>query len=149
LEKVPVWDVQLSTSTVDPGAILTFAPKGEVTGRLALHGKGLPRLDKPGIEGELEAAVHVAPPKLDRVGPVVADLDASLRGRNAIIRAFTATAIGLQVKAQGAAAYDQLSLDLDLLAPDLAQFGRAVGALTRNPSLPLSGTAQLKARVTG
>src|SRR5262249_20936856 len=44
---------------------------------------------------------------------------------------------------------DQLSLDLDLLAPDLAQFGRAVGALTRNPSLPLSGTAQLKARVTG
>ncbi len=149
LEKIPVWDVQLSTSAVDPGAILTLAPKGEVTGRLTLHGKGVPRLDKHGIEGELQGAVHVGPAKLDRVGPVVADLDASLRGRYAIIRAFTATALGLQVKAQGAAAYDQLSLDLDLRAPDLAQFGRAVGVITRQPSLPLSGAARLTARVTG
>ncbi len=149
LEKSPVWDVQLSVAAVDPGAIASVAPNGEVTGRAALHGKGVPRFDKHGVEGELEGAVHVGPAKLERGGGVRVDLDASLHGRHALIRAFTATALGLEVKAHGAAAYDALSLDLDLRAPDLAQFGRAIGAITRKPSLPLSGAAHVTARVTG
>lgn len=149
LEKTPVWDVQLSLDGIDPGAITTLAPKGEVTARLSLHGKGTPRFDKHGVEGELEGALHVGPAKLDRVGPVVADLKASLLRRYAIVRAFTATALGLEIKAHGAADYDELSLDLDLRASDLAHVGRAVGAATRKPSLPVSGAATLVARLTG
>ncbi len=149
LEKAPVWDVQLSMAAVNPGAIASVAPKGEVTGRAALHGKGLPRFDKHGVQGEFEGTVHLGPAKLERVGTVRVDLDASLHGRYAIIRAFTAAALGLEVKAHGAAAYDEVSLDVDLRAPDLAQFGRALGAITRKPSLPLSGAAYLTARVTG
>src|SRR5205085_1477955 len=44
---------------------------------------------------------------------------------------------------------DALSLDLDVRAPDLAHFGRAVGATLRQPSLPIGGAARLAARVTG
>jgi translocation and assembly module TamB len=149
LEKSPVWDLQLSADKVDPGALSARAPKGEVTGRVSLHGKGRPRFDAHGVEGELRGAVHVGPAQLDRVGPVVADLDASLLGRYAIIRAFTVTALGLKIEAHGAAAYDELSLDVDLRAEDLAHVGRAIGAFTRQPSLPMAGSAHLVARVTG
>jgi len=149
LEKSPVWDLQLSADKVDPGALSARAPKGEVTGRLSLHGKGKPRFDVHGVEGELRGAVHVGPAQLDRVGQVVADLDASLLGRYAIIRAFTVTALGLKIEAHGAAAYDELSLDVDLRAEDLAHVGRAIGAITRQPSLPMAGSAHLAARVTG
>ncbi|HTO95841.1 MAG TPA: translocation/assembly module TamB domain-containing protein [Myxococcales bacterium] len=149
LEKAPTWDVQLTVEKIDPGAISLRAPKGEVTARASLHGKGLPKLDEHGVSGELAAAVHVGPARLDRVGPVVADLDATLLRRYAIVKAFTATALGLELKARGAAAYDQISFDLDLRAKDLAQVGRATGALRRGPSLPLAGSARLQARVTG
>src|SRR5882724_11204609 len=149
LEKSPVWDLQFSAEKVDPGALSARAPKGEVTGRLSLHGKGRPRFDAHGVEGELRGAVHVGPAQLDRVGPVVADMEASLLGRYAIIRAFTATALGLKIEAHGAAAYDELSLDVDLRAEDLAHVGRAIGATTRQPSLPMAGSAHLVARVTG
>src|SRR5207253_167059 len=83
------------------------------------------------------------------VGPLVADLRANLQGRYAIVKAFSAAALGLQIKAHGAAAYDELSLDLEVNAPDLAHVGKAVGALTRKPSLPLAGSTHLTARVTG
>src|SRR6185295_13081395 len=49
LEKTPVWDVQLSVDKVDPGALSARAPKGQVTGRLSLHSKGVPRLDEHGV----------------------------------------------------------------------------------------------------
>ncbi len=149
LEKAPVWDVQLTADAVDPAALSNRAPKGEVTARLSLHGKGTPRFDEHGVVGEQEVALHVGPARLDRVGPVVADVKAILVRRYAIVRAFTATALGLEIKAHGAAAYDEVSLDLDMRAPDLAHFGRAVGATLRQPSLPLSGSARLSARVTG
>jgi translocation and assembly module TamB len=149
LEKAPVWDVQLTLDAIDPGAISSVAPKGEVTARLSLHGKGTPRFDKHGVEGDFEGALHVGPARLDRVGSVVADLQASLLRRYAIVRAFTATALGLEIKAHGAAAYDEISFDLDVSAPDLAHVGRAIGAATRKPSLPVSGSARLSARVTG
>ena len=149
LEKEPVWDVQLSADRVDPGAISERAPKGEVTARLSLHGKGFPKFDAHGVTGELRGALHVGPARLDRVGPVVADMEASLLRRYAIVRAFTATALGFHVQAHGAAAFDEISLDLDVRAPDLAQVGRAIGALQRKPTLPMSGSARLVARVTG
>jgi len=149
IEKPPVWDVQLSLDRVDPGAISDRAPKGEITATVSLHGKGLPQLDPHGVRGELAAAVHVGPARLDRVGPVVADFKTDLQGRYAIVHAFTATALGLTVSAHGAAAYDELSMDLDIRAPDLAEVGRAVGALTRKPSLPMGGSMRVIARVTG
>src|SRR2546430_666811 len=49
----------------------------------------------------------------------------------------------------GAAAYDEISLDVDLNAPSLAEVGRAVGALQHKPSLPMSGSLRLQARLTG
>jgi autotransporter translocation and assembly factor TamB len=149
LEKAPVWDVQLTADGVDPAALSDRAPKGEVTARLSLHGKGTPRFDEHGVVGEQEVALHVGPARLDRVGPVVADVKATLVRRYAIVRAFTATALGLEIRAHGAAAYDEVSLDLDVRAPDLAHFGRAVGATLRQPSLPIGGSARLSARVTG
>jgi len=93
LEKAPTWDVQLNVEKVDPGAISARAPKGEVTARASLHGKGFPRFDAHGVQGDLRGTVHVGPARLDRVGPVVADLDASLLRRYAIVRAFTAGSI--------------------------------------------------------
>jgi translocation and assembly module TamB len=149
LEKAPVWDVQLTAYKVDPGAISARAPKGEVSARVSLHGRGTPQFDAHGVTGELKGAVHVGPARLQGMGPVVADLEASLLRRYAIVRAFTATALGLEIKAHGAAAYDELSLDLDVRAPDLAQVGRAIGALQRKPALPMAGSAHLLARVTG
>jgi translocation and assembly module TamB len=149
LEKTPIWDVQLTADKIDPGAISVRAPKGEVTGRASLHGKGTPRFDAHGVIGELRGVVHIGPARLTGVGPIVVDLDASLLRRYAIVKAFTATALGLEIKAHGAAAYDELSLDLDVQAPDLAQVGRAIGALQRAPALPMGGSARLLARVTG
>src|SRR5581483_8006990 len=112
-------------------------------------GKGMPKFDAHGVTGELRGAVHVGPARLAGLGPVVADLDASLLRPYAIVRAFTATALGLEIKAHGAAAYDEVSLDLDIRAPDLAQVGRAIGALRRAPAVPMAGSARLLARVTG
>jgi translocation and assembly module TamB len=149
LEKAPTWDVQLSLDKIDPGAVSSRGPKGEVTARLSLHGKGTPKFDEHGVIGELEGALHVGPAHLDRVGPVVVDLKARLLRRYAIVQAFTATALGLQIKAHGAAAYDELSMDLDLRASNLAHVGRAVGATLRKPSLPIAGSAHLRARLTG
>ena len=149
VEKSPVWDVQVSLDRIDPGAVSPRAPKGEVTGRLSLHGKGTPRFDEHGVVGQLEGALHIGPARLDRVGPVVVDMKATLLRRYAIVRAFTATAFGLEVKAHGAAAYDELSLDLDIRAADLAHVGRAIGATLRKPSLPIAGSAHLISRVTG
>ena len=108
LEKVPGWDVQLSLDAVDPGALSPRAPKGQVTARLSVHGKGTPRFDEHGVVGEHEVALHVGPARLDRVGPVVADVKATVVRRYAIVRAFTATALGLEIKAHGAAAYDEM-----------------------------------------
>lgn len=149
LEKPQTWDLQLSLAHVDPGALSPKAPKGQVDARVSLHGKGVPQFDQHGVRGELNGAVHVGPANLERVGPVVADLDAKLNGRYAIVKAFSGTALGLSVKAHGAAAYDELSLDLDVDAKDLQHVGRAVGALTRKPSTPIAGAMRLTARVTG
>ena len=149
LEKKPVWDLQLTIQHLNPGALLAAAPPGAVSARLSLHGKGVPEFDVHGVRGELGGALHVGPASLDRVGPVVADLQADLQGRYAIVKAFSATALGLTLKAHGAAAYDELSLDVEVNAPDLKHVGRAVGALTKKPSLPMAGAMHLTARLTG
>ncbi|MFN2550180.1 MAG: translocation/assembly module TamB domain-containing protein [Myxococcales bacterium] len=149
LDKKPTWDLQLTVDHVDPGALSPKAPKGQVDARASLHGKGRPEFDEHGVRGDFGGALHVGPANLDRIGPVVADLDAHLQGRYAIVKAFSATALGLTVKAHGAAAYDEVSIDLDVRAPDLAHVGKAVGALTRKKSLPLAGSTHLTARVTG
>jgi translocation and assembly module TamB len=149
LEKTPIWDLQLTVDKVDPAAVTALAPPGEVTARVSLHGKGTPQFDQHGVRGDLRGNVHVGPARLDRVGPLVVDLEARLDGRYALVKAFSATALGLSISAHGAAARDALSLDLDVNAPDLAHVGRAVGALTRKPSLPMAGAMHLTARVTG
>ncbi|HUJ26383.1 MAG TPA: translocation/assembly module TamB domain-containing protein [Myxococcales bacterium] len=149
LEKKPVWDLQLTVDKLDPGALSPQAPRGTFTARASLHGKGRPQFDAHGVTGEMQGAIHVGPARLERVGPITADLDARLLGRYAIVKAFTASALGLTVKAHGAAAYDELSLDLDVRAPSLAEVGRAVGALQRKKSLPFAGSLRLLARVTG
>src|SRR4029079_9852294 len=43
LEKAAVWDVQLTADRIDPGAISNRAPKGQVTARVSLHGKRMPK----------------------------------------------------------------------------------------------------------
>ncbi len=149
LEKKPEWDLQLGIDKVDPGAANALAPRGEVTARASLHGKGRPQIDEHGVLGDFRAVVHVGPARLERVGPVVADLDARVEGRHALIKAFSASALDLKIKAHGVAARDEISLDLDVDAPSLEEAGRMVGALTRKPSLPLSGSLQLSAHVTG
>ena len=149
LEKKPEWDLQLGIDKVDPAAITALAPRGEVTARASLHGKGTPQIDEHGVLGDFRGVVHVGPARMERVGPVVADLDARVEGRHALIKAFSATALGLKIKARGMAARDEISLDLDVDAPSLAEVGRTVGALTRKPSLPISGSLQLSAHVTG
>ena len=149
LEKTPTWDLQFALEHLDPGALTPAAPTGEVNARASLHGKGRPQFDEHGVSGQFSGTAHVGPTLLDRVGQVVADLDATIEGRHAIVKAFSATALGLTVKAHGAAAYDDLSLDLDVNAPDLGHLGKAVGALTHKPSLPLSGAAHLTAHLTG
>src|SRR5207253_1948843 len=58
-------------------------------------------------------------------------------------------ALGLRVSAQGTASYDAVALDVDVQAPDLQVVGRGVGALRKQPSLPLSGSAHLAAHLTG
>ena len=147
--KVPEWKVQLALENVDPGSISPQAPRGQVTAKFEGSGKGVPRFDEHGVVGELKLALHVGPANLDRVGPLVSDLEADIAGRFAIVRSFSATALGLEVKARGAAARDELSLDVEIKAPALSHVGRAVGAITRKPALPVAGTAVLTARVTG
>jgi autotransporter translocation and assembly factor TamB len=149
LEKKPEWDLQLGIDKVDPGAANALAPRGEVTARASLHGKGMPQIDEHGVLGDFRAVVHVGPARLERVGPVVADLDARVEGRHALIKAFSASALDLKIKAHGVATRDEISLDLDVDAPSLEEAGRMIGALTRKPSLPLSGSLQLSAHVTG
>lgn len=149
LEKTPLWDLQLSVEKLDPGALSPAAPRGELSARASIHGKGTPRFDSHGVRGELQGAVHLGPARLDRVGPVTADLTASLQGRSGIVKAFTATALGLEVKAHGAAAYDEISLDLDVNAPDLSHVARAIGALERKRPPPLAGSLRLTAHATG
>ncbi len=149
LDKLPAWDLQLTMDKLDPGAITSRAPHGEVSARASLHGKGLPHFDAHGVRGDLQAAIHVGPARLEGVGPVLADLKASLQGRYAIIQAFVAKALGVQLTAKGAAAYDEVSLDLEVNAPSLAEVSRGVGALTRKKSLPLAGSLHLSARLTG
>jgi autotransporter translocation and assembly factor TamB len=149
LEKVPEWDLQLAVDGVNPGALSAQAPRGEMSARAALHGKGTPQFDAHGVRGELGGTIHLGPAQLERAGSVVADLKADLHGRYAIVKAFSATALGLEIKAHGAAAYDEISLDLDVQAPSLAEVGRAVGAVTHRPSLPVSGSTRLQARLTG
>src|SRR5438067_3167694 len=142
-------DVQVTQERTYPDAGCTRAPKGEVTGRLSKHGKGTPRFDEHGVVGQLEGALHIGPARLDRVGPVVVDMKATLLRRYAIVRAFTATAFGLEVKAPGAAAYDELSLDLDIRVADLGHVGSAIRTTLRKTSIPIAGSAHLISRVTG
>lgn len=149
LEKKPAWDLQLTVDKLDPGALSPQAPHGTITARASIHGKGRPEFDEHGVKGEMQGAVHVGPARLERAGQITADLEARLLGRYAIVKAFSASALGLQLKAKGAAAYDELSLDLDVRAPSLAQVGRALGALQRKKPLPLAGSLRLLARLTG
>ncbi|HEY2031681.1 MAG TPA: translocation/assembly module TamB domain-containing protein [Myxococcales bacterium] len=149
LEKDPRWDLQLYVDKLDPGAATGLAPKGEITARASVHGKGAPRFDEHGVEGTFEGVVHVGPAHVDRMGEIAADLQASIEGRQGLIKAFTATALGLQVKAHGEAAFDALKMDLLVDAPDLAAVGKAVGVLTRKPPTPIAGALKLAAHLTG
>ena len=145
----PVWAIDLDVDHLDPGALSPKAPHGQVTARIDGKGHGIPTFDQHGVLGQLELDVHVGPARLDRVGPVVVDLEADLDGRNGDVKAFTATALGLKVSAHGHATRDALALDVQLDAPDLRAVARAVGVLTRKPAPPLDGTLHLTARVTG
>jgi translocation and assembly module TamB len=144
------WSVSAMATRIDPGAVVGRAPHGQVSLQLAANGKGLPRIDAESVRGGvLHGKLHVGPARLEQVGPLVVDLDADLRGRTAFVRAFSASALGLKVQASGAAASDDLALDLRIDAPHLEQVGRAMAAFTRKPGTPISGAASLTARLTG
>jgi translocation and assembly module TamB len=149
LEKEARWDLQLYLDKVDPAATSALGPAGEITARASMHGKGRPRFDEHGVNGELEGVVHVGPAHVERMGEVTADLEASLHGRQGLVKAFTLTALGLQVKAHGDAAFDALKMDLLVDAPDLSAVGKAVGVFTRKPSAPIAGSLHVNAHVTG
>ena len=83
------------------------------------------------------------------MGEVRVDAEADVRGREALVRAFTATALGLRISAHGIASFDALALDLDVRAPDLKVVAAAVGAFRKERSPPFSGSAHLSAHVTG
>src|SRR5207248_4468947 len=116
---------------VDPGAVLRAGPNGKVTGRAEANGKGVPAFDEHGVVGNLHAKIHLGPARLERMGEVKADLTADLQGRKALIRAFTATGLGLRLSMHGEAARDAMALDLDLQAPDLAAVGQATGSFRK------------------
>ncbi|HEX4382069.1 MAG TPA: translocation/assembly module TamB domain-containing protein [Myxococcales bacterium] len=149
LEKEPAWDLQLMIEKLDPGAATALAPHGDITARASLHGKGTPQFDKHGVQGDLEGVIHVGPAQVDRMGAIAADLSASVKGRQGLVKAFTATALGLKVQAHGEAAFDALKLDLLVDAPDLAAVGKAVGVLTRQKPTPIAGSLHLGAHLTG
>jgi len=149
LEKDPRWDLQLYIDKLDPGAATGLAPKGEITARASIHGKGTTHFDEHGVKGTFEGVVHVGPARVERMGEIAADLEASIEGRQGLIKAFTATALGLSVKAHGEAAFDALKMDLFVDAPDLAAVGKAVGVLTRKPSTPIAGALKLNGHLTG
>ncbi|MFL5311905.1 MAG: translocation/assembly module TamB domain-containing protein [Myxococcales bacterium] len=145
----PRWQVALTLDGVDPARVAVAGPEGEVSARIEARGRGVPQLDPHGIRGDLGLRAHVGPAHIDRVGEVRLDVQADVQGREALVRAFTATALGLQISAHGTASFDAVALDLDVNAPDLRVAGRAVGALQKKRSLPLSGSAHLAAHLTG
>src|SRR5438067_10267537 len=49
----------------------------------------------------------------------------------------------------GEAAFDAMALDLDVQAPDLSAVGKALGTFRKTPSIPLAGSAQISAHLTG
>jgi hypothetical protein len=143
------WSLTLAAVRVDPAHVIGAAPPGEVSLQLAAAGKGVPQLDADGVRGELHGKLHVGPARLESLGPLVSDLDVDLKGRTALVRTFTAAALGLTVRARGEAARERLALDLVVDAPRLEQVGRAVAAITRNPGTTLRGEAHLAAHVSG
>ena len=145
----PRWEVALTLDRVNPAAVAEAGPAGEVSARFEARGRDLPQLDRYGIRGDAAVRAHVGPARIERVGEVRVDAQGDVHGREALVRAFTATAFGLQVSAHGTASFDAVALNLDVNAPDLRVVGRAAGALRKQPSLPLSGSAHLVARVTG
>src|SRR5207237_9794472 len=130
----PRWSVALQLDDVDPGAVARAGPNGKVTGCVEANGKGVPSFDEHGVLGDLHAQVHLGPARLERMGEVKADLTADLQGRKALIRAFTATALGLRVSAHGEAAFDAMALDLEVQAPDLSAVGKAIGSFRKAAS---------------
>ena len=149
LAQPPEWQVAIALDRVDPAAVVRAGPAGRVDARIEAKGRGVPELDQHGVRGDLSLRAHVGPAQLDRVGEVRVDVQTDIQGRSGLVRAFTATALGLQLSAHGAASFDAVALDVDLNAPDLAVVGRAVGALQKKKSLPLSGSAHLSAHLTG
>ncbi|HWE25863.1 MAG TPA: hypothetical protein VG496_18150, partial [Myxococcales bacterium] len=145
----PAWQVAIALDKVNPERVASAAPAGLVTGRVEANGQGFPQLDEHGIRGDVALRAHLGPARLDRVGEVRVDTEGDVKGREALVRAFTATALGLRISAHGRASFDALALDLDVQAPDLRVVGAAMGAFRKQPSLPLSGSAQLAAHVTG
>jgi autotransporter translocation and assembly factor TamB len=148
-EAVPEWAIKLQALGVDPSALSPKAPKGVVTVKLDAGGKGVPKYDQEGPLGELRAKLHVGPAHLAGMGRATADLDAHLSGRRGVVRAFTATALGLTLSAHGRAARDAIDLAVEVDAPDLSAVAAAIGALTKKPPSALEGKAHLVARVSG
>lgn len=149
LGQTPAWQVAIALDGVNPERIAAAGPAGQVTGRIEARGQGLPQFDAHGVRGDIALRAHVGPARIDRVGEVRIDAEADVRGREALVRAFTATALGLRLSAHGTASFDALALDLDVRSPDLKVVGAAVGAFRKERSLPLSGSAHLTAHVTG
>src|SRR5207253_2369789 len=144
-------EIRVRQLVLRPEDVEAIAPKSPLAA--AVRGEADLKSDgkTAGVDVRLEAGGGKIGAKLTATLEKVpgADVKATVVRRYAIVRAFTATALGLEIKAHGAAAYDEVSLDLDVRAPDLAHFGRAVGATLGQPSLPIGGAARLAARVTG
>jgi translocation and assembly module TamB len=143
------WSTTLAAVRVDPAGVIVAAPRGEVSLQLTAAGTGIPRFDAQGVRGDLRGKLHVGPARLEPLGPLLSDLDVDLRGRTAVVRAFTAAALGLTLRARGEAARERLALDLVIDAPRLEQVGRAVAAITRKPGTSLRGAAHLTAHLSG
>ena len=144
------WSVNATARGIDPGAVISTAPRGKVSLELEASGKGAPQFDAEGVSGELHGKLHIGPAHLDPMGPLLLDLDADLKDRTALVHAFTASALGLKLRMRGAASRENLALDLDIDAPHLEQVSRALATLAKKKKVTLiRGEAQLTAHLSG
>ncbi|MBS2024950.1 MAG: hypothetical protein JST92_21335, partial [Deltaproteobacteria bacterium] len=143
------WSLDLDGKGIDPRALVFGAPKGRIASRLSVQGKGIPQIDEEGVNGDVKLKLVVGPAKLDAVGAIALELEGSLLGRYLIVKTLDLDALGLKIDGRGAASREELSLDLDIDASDLALLGRNVGVLSGKAALRLDGDAHLTTRLTG
>jgi autotransporter translocation and assembly factor TamB len=140
---------QLALHELDPGAIARGAPRGKISARLDVEGRGIPKYKDGVLSGELEGALAVGPAHVEGLGRLSASVGLELRGETLRLTRLEAAALALQLKGKGTLSPKALGLELEAAASDLSVFARALAALEHKPPLQLTGSGRLKASVTG